>query len=62
MKKQMVKREGNKLSLEPQGPGGIAGMGAGEKQLWSLFGVLGLPPEQLQEQMDKFIEPQDESR
>lgn len=57
MAKSQVKIEGNKISIIPQGPGGIEGMGAGEKQLRSLFGGLGLPPEELGELMDNFIEP-----
>ena len=53
----MVKREGNRLEVKGQGPGGMEGMGSGERSLLSMFGALGLPPEQVKDWMDNFIPP-----
>jgi hypothetical protein len=52
---ESVEWDGNTLRIKPQGYGSMETAGAGERQLWSLIGAIGVPPEDAQEFMDGFI-------
>lgn len=52
----VVEQDGNTLRIRSQGPGGMTGAGAGERQLWSMLAAMGpMKSEEAQDWMSNFI-------